>query len=95
MSKRICDKCGYAYEVNCNAANIIYLCPKCFNETRRIVSRPERDILKQEIRTTPFLQIGKKYGVTDNAIRKWCKFYNLPSKKKEINEYNDEEWIKI
>ncbi len=31
MSKRICDKCGYAYEVNCNAANIIYLCPKCIN----------------------------------------------------------------
>lgn len=85
------------YCSNCGAiiSSKAKLCPKCFNETRRIVSRPERNILKQEIRTTPFLQIGKKYGVTDNAVRKWCKFYNLPSKKKEINEYSDEEWIKI
>ena len=85
------------YCSNCGAiiSSKAKLCPKCFNETRRIVSRPERNILKQEIRTTPFLQIGKKYGVTDNAIRKWCKSYNLPSKKKEINEYSDEEWIKI
>jgi len=84
-----CSNCGAIISSKAN------LCPKCFNETRRIVSRPERNILKQEIRTIPFLQIGKKYGVTDNAIRKWCKFYNLPSKKKEINEYSDEEWIKI
>lgn len=31
MTKRICDRCGLAYETNCNAPNIIYLCPKCFN----------------------------------------------------------------
>lgn len=31
MAKRICDRCGYAYEAKCNAPNIIYLCPKCFN----------------------------------------------------------------
>lgn len=27
------------------------------------------------------------YGVTDNAIRKWCKKYNIPSTKKELREY--------
>lgn len=31
MAKRICDRCGYAYEAKCNVPNIIYLCPKCFN----------------------------------------------------------------
>ena len=31
MTKRICDKCGYAYEAKCTAPNIIYFCPKCFN----------------------------------------------------------------
>lgn len=27
------------------------------------------------------------YGVTDNDVRKWCKDYNLPSTKYEIEEY--------
>ena len=31
MTKRICDKCGYAYEAKCTAPNIIYFCPKCFS----------------------------------------------------------------
>lgn len=48
----------------------------------RTVDRPSRDELKQLIRTKPFLQIGKMYGVSDNAIRKWCDFENLPRKKK-------------
>lgn len=47
------------------------------------------------IRTDSFVSIGKKYCVSDNAIRKWCKTYNLPSKKSEINNYSDEEWEKI
>ncbi len=28
----------------------------------------------------PSLQLGKKYGVSDNAIRKWCKSYNIDVK---------------
>jgi hypothetical protein len=33
------------------------------------------------------------YGVTDNAIRKWCKAYGLPSKKSEIILVQD--WSEI
>jgi hypothetical protein len=51
--------------------------------------------LKQLIRTKSFVSIGKSYGVTDNAIRKWCKKENLPTKKAEINLLSDEEWEKI
>jgi hypothetical protein len=51
--------------------------------------------LKDLIRSTPFTQIGKKYGLTDNGIKKWCISYNLPSKKKDINKYTDEEWANI
>ena len=57
--------------------------------------RPSKDILKQLIRTTPFLQIGKNFGVTDNTIRKWCKSYQLPYSSKEIKKYSNEEWNKI
>ena len=54
-----------------------------------------RDELKQLIRTMPFTQIGTKYGVTDNAIRKWCVIFNLPRTKSEINALSDEEWNTI
>ena len=36
-----------------------------------------RDDLKKYIRTTPFIQIGKIFNVSDNAVRKWCKKRNF------------------
>ena len=54
-----------------------------------------RDELKDLIRSTPFTQIGIKFGVSDNAIRKWCDKFNLPRKVSEIKQYSDEEWSKI
>ena len=52
----------------------------------------ERDELKQLIRKLPFVQIAKMYNVTDNAIKKWCIKYGLPSKRKQINKISDEDW---
>lgn len=34
-----------------------------------------------------FLQTGKHYGVSDNAIKKWFAHYGLPTKKKELVEF--------
>lgn len=59
--------------------------------TRRAI-RPDRNELKELIRTKSFLEIGRLYGVSDNAIRKWCKAENLPHKKTDIKNYSDEEW---
>lgn len=49
-------------------------------------SKPSREILKAKIKNTPFTKIGAEYRVTDNAVRKWCKSYGLPSKSSEIKE---------
>lgn len=59
------------------------------------VNRPSREGLKKEIRENTFVALGKKYGVSDNAIKKWCKAENLPFLKKEIKDYSDEEWRTI
>lgn len=67
-------------------------CNKCNGIKNRTSDRPSRNELKELIRTTPFTQIGKMYGVTDNAIRKWCDAENLPRTKNVINSYSDEEW---
>lgn len=42
---------------------------------QRKVKRPEYEILKQEIKEFGYSCTGRKYGVSDNAIRKWVKFY--------------------
>jgi len=71
-------------------------CVKCASKIRpRKTERPNRNELKQLIRTVPFTQIGKQFGVSDKAITKWCIAENLPSKKKDINNFSDEEWEKI
>lgn len=85
-----CIKCGSIITDNAT------FCAKCVKKENRIVkNRPSREELKQLIRTLPFTQIGNKYGVTDNAIRKWCDNENLPKVKSEINAISDEDWINI
>ena len=34
-----------------------------------------------------FSAIGRKYGVSESAIRKWCKTYGLPTHIEEIRQY--------
>lgn len=54
-----------------------------------------RDELKSLIRNKTFVEIGKDFGVSDNAIRKWCDKLNLPRTKSLIKTYSDEEWNKL
>lgn len=70
-------------------------CAKCVNIDRRTVERPNREELKNLIRTVPFTHIAKDYGVSDKAISKWCVAEGLPSTKTAIKSYSDEEWDKV
>ena len=58
------------------------LCPGCSAKSRRTVTRPSLDELLNELKTSNYLAVGAKYGVSDNAIRKWIKGYNaIPPRK--------------
>jgi hypothetical protein len=41
----------------------------------RKVERPLYEKLLEEIESTGYLAVGRKYGVSDNAVRKWVRFY--------------------
>lgn len=70
-------------------------CKQCTDKKNRVVERPTREELKELIRTKPFLQIGKQFGVSDNAVRKWCDSYGLPRKSSDIKKISDNDWVKI
>lgn len=83
--KFYCEDCG---------CEISYGAKKCLSCRNKEKSKniPERNELKSLIRIKPFTQIGADFGVTDNAVRKWCDKYNLPRKSGDIKKYSEEEW---
>lgn len=58
------------------------LCDNCERERRKretprkVLNRPSKEELEQLTLSMPMTAIGKKYGVSDNCIRKWIKAYN-------------------
>ena len=91
ITKYYCQICGKEI----TSGNKSKICNNCIIEKYRKENWPNRDTLKKLIRTIPFTQIGKMYGVADNTPRKWCKAYGLPYRKKDINQISNEEWEKI
>ena len=63
-----CQKCGK------EVIKKSQLCCKCSSfEQRKVKNRPSKEQLLQEIEKTNYCTVGRKYGVSDNAIRKWVK----------------------
>lgn len=73
-----CKRCGKKCSSGAN------YCSTCSAELARKVDRPSKEQLIQDMYDLPITKIGEKYKVSDNAIRKWCKYYNIPKKRKEI-----------
>lgn len=61
-----CIKCGQ------NIGKTSKTCVKCMG-IRKVQNRPNLEVLKKEIETLGYAGTGRKYGVTDNSIRKWIK----------------------
>lgn len=56
--------------------------PRPPRPNNRKVARPDKLLLKQLIDSTPMTTIGKLYGVSDNAVRKWARYYEIEIPKK-------------
>ena len=87
--QKYCVDCGKLID------NQATRCVQCAQINSRTVLRPNREELKKMIRNMPFTQIAKHFGVSDNAIRKWCDTENLPRKVSDIKKYSDTEWEKL
>jgi len=45
------------------------------NPSTRRAERPPYEQLLEEIEATGYAAVGRRYGVSDNAVRKWVRFY--------------------
>jgi hypothetical protein len=58
----LCDRCVYCYKIY-QAAHLVK------------VVRPSYEQLVEDTKNLTMVAIGKKYGVSDNSVRKWIKKY--------------------
>ena len=77
--QNVCKKCGKTI------SSKAVLCVECSHEASRKVEHPTAEELLQYLISIKgnFKEASRHYGVSDNAIRKWCKKYNIPSASKD------------
>jgi len=67
-----CKKCNNKICKSCKSR----LCRNCSSlNQRKVKNRPNKEQLLQEIEESNFCIVGRKYGVSDNPVRKWLKSY--------------------
>ena len=59
----------------------------CMGLESRKVERPTKEQLAKDINNLSWTAIGKKYGVSDNATRKWARKYGLLGNPEPSTEY--------
>lgn len=74
--KRKCKVCGIEFETS-------YYKQYCCSDNcriinnRKVINRPSLEELKNMMNEMPMTRIGEKYGVSNNAVKKWAKTYGI------------------
>jgi len=82
---RACKRCGKEFQAKYRDHRYCsYPCGTRWDRSRlrgrpkheyRRAKRPPYEQLLAEIEATSYCAVGRKYGVSDNAVRKWVRFY--------------------
>ncbi len=81
----ICKQCEKRYIEKEKSS--IYCSYSCTAKSNRRAVRPTKEELYLLLIENPnFTQVAEGFGVSDNAIRKWCRTYAIPSKTSEYKE---------
>ena len=79
--KNHCIVCGK------ETKNKKYCSYECCHQDSRKVNITKEQLIQDFKEIKSFLGVAKKYGITDNGIRKWCRKYGLPVKTKNMLEF--------
>lgn len=81
LEKRKCPICG---EIMSKGAS---QCLKCYLKERRKNIPSKQELLEQlDKNNGNFSAVGRFYNVTDNAVRDWCKKYNISCSSKDYKK---------
>lgn len=78
-NKKVCIDCGKRIS---NQAN---RCVEC--DVKRKTKKPVRSELEALLKQKNFKEIAKEFQLSDTAIRKWCKSYNLPYTQNDLKKF--------
>lgn len=80
----VCPVCGKEFKPRGTQK---YCSVECYKKDSK-GNRPELITLINDFKEhNSFVQVGLKYGISDNAVRKWCRLYGIPDTTKELKEY--------
>lgn len=88
--KNICPICGKTL-----TSNKTKMCRNCATKKYREEKVISKEELKDKLRKHSFKELTEIYSKSDNYFRHWAKYYNLPTKKKIIDEMTQEDWDKL
>lgn len=71
--KPCCKICG----ITLQHRQKLYCSEKCYIIGKRSVLCPPKEQLEKDINSMSYCAIGRKYGVSDNAVRKWARKYGI------------------
>ena len=72
LLSKICLNCKKKFETKIKKQK--YCSCGCSSQNKqKVKNRPSQEQLLQEIKETNYCVVGRRYGVSDNAIRKWVK----------------------
>lgn len=77
----LCSECGCEISKKSKTC----LCRSCYNK-KQSIHIPSRDDLISDLMTGTFESVARKYGVSSNAIRKWCAKYDIPKNSQKYKE---------
>ena len=75
LSYKKCEHCGLEFKPQ--NSSVKYCSHSCASLSSRRCNRPSKEELEVLVWSYPFTELSKQFGVSDNAIRKWCKKYNI------------------
>lgn len=82
---KICKQCGI------NETHGGECCRACYNLNQRRVERPKAIELARLVKSVGFNKTGKLFGVSCNTIQDWCDGYGIPSHKRDLVKWYNEQ----
>ena len=66
-------------------------CHSVFRSKEAITRRPDKETLSSLLEENSYVKVGQMFGVTDNAIRKWAKAYEIPNVNR-VSKWSKQQW---